>query len=93
MSSDLNRGIGDHALTDRFPGAVHSPYRCPACGLLHLAHRLMDPWRCPACGSHVSPHRFAPMGTRRGYRWTRGTTGEIRVRPEGIIIDSPPRKR
>jgi hypothetical protein len=34
------RSWGDRPLTDTFPGAVHSPWRCPVCGLLRAAHRF-----------------------------------------------------
>ncbi len=91
--SDKIREFGDRPLTETFPQAVHNPYRCPACSLLHLAHRLAEPWRCPSCGTHVAPHRFAPIGPRRGYLWTLAATGDVRVCAEGIIIDSPPRER
>lgn len=85
-------GFGEKPIRDVFPGAVHNPLTCPACAIIHAAHRLVEKkWICSECTTHAPTHRFAPLGPRRGYLWTVGSDGKVKICVENIVIDSPPR--
>lgn len=88
--------FGERPIHEVFPGAVHNPLTCPACAIIRVAHKIAEPkpkWICPDCGTHAPTHRFAPLGPRRGYLWTLGADGKVKICVPSIVVDSPPRQR